>query len=57
MKLRETTRKIISRLEENSGYSMQVVEDKNPPEPASLRIARGQLPTHILSFKELSARR
>ena len=53
MKLRETTRKIISQLEEISGYSVQVVEDKNLPVPASLRIARGQLPAHILSFNTL----
>lgn len=53
MKLRETTRKIISQLEEISGYSVQVVEDKNLPVPASLRVARGHLPAHILSFNAL----
>ena len=53
MKLRETTRKIISTLEEKSGYSVQVIEDNNLPVPASLKIARGQLPAHILSFNAL----
>ena len=50
MKLRDTTRKIISRLEEKSGYPVQVMEDKNLATFASLRIARGPLPAHILSF-------
>ncbi|MBI5080578.1 MAG: hypothetical protein HZB17_04640 [Chloroflexi bacterium] len=50
MKLRETTRKIISLLEEKSGYAVQVVEDKNLATFAVLRIARGSLPSHILSF-------
>jgi hypothetical protein len=50
MKLRDTTRKIISRLEESSGYPVQVVEDKNLATFASLRIARGALPAHVLSF-------
>jgi len=50
MKLRDTTRKIISQLEEKSGYPVEVVEDKNLPVLASLRIARGPLPAHILSF-------
>lgn len=53
IKLRETTKKIISQLEEKSGYPVQVVDDKNLPVPASLRIARGQLPAHILSFNTL----
>jgi len=50
MNLRDTTRKIISHLEEISGYPVQIVEDKNLPVFASLRIARGPLPAHILSF-------
>jgi hypothetical protein len=53
MNLRDTTRKIISRLEEKSGYPVQVVEDKNFPVFASLRIVRGPLPAHILSFNAL----
>jgi hypothetical protein len=48
MNLRDTTRKIISRLEEKSGYPVQVVEDKNLPVFASLSIARGPLPAHTL---------
>jgi len=50
MNLRDTTRKIISRLEEKSGYPVQIVEDKNLPVFASLRVARGPVPAHILSF-------
>jgi len=50
MNLRDTTRKIISRLEEKSGYPLQIVEDKNLSVFASLRVARGSLPAHILSF-------
>jgi hypothetical protein len=50
MKLRDTTKKIISLLEEKSGYPVEVIEDKNLPVFASLRIARGSLPAHILSF-------
>jgi hypothetical protein len=49
-KLRDTTKKIISQLEEKSGYPVEVMEDKNLPVFASLRIARGALPAHILSF-------
>ena len=50
MNLHDTTRKIISRLEEKSGYPVQIVEDKSLPVFASMRIARGSLPAHILSF-------
>lgn len=50
MELRETTRNIISRLEEKSGFPVQIMEDKNLPVFASLRVARGPLPAHILSF-------
>lgn len=49
MNLRDTTRKIISQLEEKSGYPVQVVEDINLPVFASLKVARGSLPAHILS--------
>jgi len=50
MKLRDTTKNIISKLEEVSGYPVQVVEDKSLATFAALRIARGILPAHILSF-------
>ena len=53
MKLRDTTKKIISQLEEKSGYPVEVMEDKNLPVFASLAlasVARGSLPAHILSF-------
>ena len=53
MILRDTTRKIISRLEEISGYLVQMVEDKNLATFASLTVAtvaRAPLSSHILSF-------
>jgi hypothetical protein len=50
IKLRATTKKIISLLEEKSGFPVEVMEDKSLPVFASLRIARGSLPAHILSF-------
>jgi hypothetical protein len=50
MKLRDTTKNIISKLEEVSGYPVQAVEDKSLATFASLRIARDALPAHILSF-------
>ena len=51
MNLRDTTRKIIARLEEKSGYPVQIVEDKNLPVFASLRVARAEgLSAHILSY-------
>jgi DNA topoisomerase VI subunit A len=53
MKLRDTTRKIISRLEENSGYPVQVLEDADLPTFAVIRIARGNMPAHILKYKPL----
>lgn len=43
MNLRGTTRKIISQLEEKSGYPVQVVEDLNLPVFTSLKVARGSL--------------
>ncbi len=53
MKLRDTTKKIISLLEERSGYPVKVMENKNLPVFASLTVAtvaRGSLPAHILSI-------
>jgi hypothetical protein len=53
MKLRDTTKKIISQLEEISGNPVQVVEDKSLATFAALTVAtvaRGTLPAHILSF-------
>ena len=54
MKLRDTTRKIISRLEEASGYPVQVMEDPDLSTIAVIRIARGNMPAHILKYKPLT---
>jgi len=54
MKLRDTTRKIISRLEETSGYPVQVMEDPDLSTIAVIRIARGNMPAHILKYKPLT---
>jgi hypothetical protein len=51
LKLREVTRKNISSLEEKSGYIVNVSEDPALPTLATIRIARGNLPAHILSYR------
>ena len=51
MKLREVTRKVISSLEEKSGYLVQVTEDPALSTLATIRIARGNIPAHILSYR------
>lgn len=51
MELREITRTIISSLEEKSGYLVQLVEEPNLPTLATLRLARGNMPAHILLYK------
>ena len=51
MKLREITRQIISSLEEKSGYTVQVIEEPTLPTLATIRIARGNIPAHILSYR------
>jgi hypothetical protein len=51
LKLREVTRKVISSLEEKSGYLVQVTEEPALPTLATIRIARGNIPAHILSYK------
>ena len=53
-KLRETTRKIISLLEQKSGYPVQVMEDPDLSTIAVIRIARGNMPAHILRYKPLT---
>ena len=51
MKLREVTRKVIALLEEKSGYLVNVVEEPALPTLATIRIARGNIPAHILSYR------
>jgi hypothetical protein len=51
LKLREITRKAIAVLEEKSGSRVTVVEDATLASLSSIRIARDNLPAHILSYK------
>jgi len=51
LKLREVTRKIITSLEEKSGYLVNVKEETALPTLATIRIARGNIPAHILSYR------
>jgi len=51
LKLREITRQIISSLEEKSGYTVQIIEEPTLPTLATIRIARGNIPAHILSYR------
>lgn len=51
MKLREITREVIQRLEEKSGYQVHVMEDPNLSTIAAIRIARDNVPAHILSVR------
>jgi len=53
-KLRDTTRKIISLLEEKSGYPVQVIEDPTLPTTAVMQIARGNMPAHVLKVKSVT---
>jgi len=51
LKLREVTRKVIASLEEKSGYLVTVKEEPALPTLATIRIARGNILAHILSYK------
>jgi hypothetical protein len=51
LKLREVTRKVIASLKKKSGYIVKVTEDPALPTLATIRIARGNIPAHILSYK------
>ena len=51
MKFREITRELIKQLEDKSGYPVEVTENPNLSTIATIRIARDNLPAHILSFK------
>ena len=50
LKLREITRELIKLLEEKSGYPVEVMEDPRISTLATIRIARDNLPAHILSY-------
>ncbi len=51
MDLRQTTRDIISLVEERSGFPVQVLEDPNLPVIAQVRMARGTVPSHFILYK------
>ena len=51
MKLREITKQMIALLEEKSGCSVHVIEDPKLSTMSEIKIARGNLPTHIISYK------
>jgi hypothetical protein len=51
LQLREITREIIATLEKKSGYIVDVKEDPNLATLANIRIARGNLPAHILTYR------
>jgi len=51
LKLREITRELIKLLEEKSGYPVDVAEEPKLPTIATIRIARHNLPAHILSYR------
>jgi len=51
MKFREITRELISLLENKSGYPVQVLEEPGLSTIASIQIARGNIPSHILYYR------
>lgn len=51
MNLRAITRKAITSLEQKSGYLVSVVADPALPTLATIRVARGNLPAHVLTYK------
>ncbi len=53
MSLRETTRTILKQVEETSGYPVLVQEDPSLTTFASIRMARGGMPAHMLRYRLL----
>jgi len=51
LKIREITKDLIHQLEIKSGYQVTVLEDSKLLTIANIKIARGNLPGHILSYK------
>ena len=51
MKLREITKQMIALLEEKSGCLVHVMEDPNLPTTSVIKIAQGNMPAHIISYK------
>lgn len=51
MELRETTKNFIAMLEQKSGLPVHVMEDASLPVFSSIKLARGNLLAHIITFK------
>lgn len=51
MNIREITKEIINQLENKSGYQVTILEDPALTTIANIKIARGNLPGHILSYR------
>jgi len=54
LKLREVTNQMIAVLEQKSGCLVHVMEDPNLPTLSAIKIARGNIPAHIISYKPAS---
>jgi len=54
LKLREITKEMIALLEEKSGCAVHVMEDPRLSTMSEIKIARGSLPAHIISYKPVS---
>jgi len=54
LKLREITKQLITLLEEKSGCPVHVMENTNLSTMSEIKIARGNLPAHIISYKPVS---
>jgi hypothetical protein len=51
LSLLPTTREFLALVERETGYPVKVLEDPNLPTLASIRIARGAVPAHFLTYK------
>ncbi len=51
MTLRETTKRIIALLEQRSGNLVHVIENPDLPVISTIRLARGVLPMHVITYK------
>lgn len=51
LKLRDITKQMIARLEQRSGCHVHVMEDPKLDTLSKIKIARGNMPAHIISYK------
>lgn len=51
MNLRQTTRDIISQVEQQTGYPVQIIDDPDLKTIAVVHMARGPVPAHIVRYK------